>query len=406
MRILFDATPLQTGHRQRGVGTYTRELLRALLNIDPCNTYGLLVHDPLPWDLPENFKQIHLPRPPAGRLTGFVTHQILLPALLQRREADLFHAPGFVAAFSVPGLPWRCPVPLVVTLHDFIPLHVPELFNDKAINRWWYGRQMARAQRASRLICVSQATRRDAERFLRVPKERCPVVYEGVDGGVFHPLSLSDRSASAGAVSSAPEEGRDPTSGVPPDVQTSPYILFVGGDYPNKNRAAALAAFARLSRESGLPHHLVMVGQSQTKVKVSPDRHADLNRNSIPWARIRHLPSVSQAELAQLYRVADVLLFPSTCEGFGLPVLEAFASGTPVITSNVSSLPEVAGNAALLVDPHNIEKLTQALVRVLTDVDLRALLRQRGLARAQAFTWERAARQTLAIYGQVASAHP
>ena len=107
--------------------------------------------------LPANVSLAILPKPSLGRLTGVASHQLLLPALLQRERADLFHSPGFVAAFSVPGIPWRCPQPLVLTLHDFIPLHVPELFNDKAINRWWYGRQSRLARRAAKLICVSEA---------------------------------------------------------------------------------------------------------------------------------------------------------------------------------------------------------------------------------------------------------
>ena len=246
MRVLIDATPLQTGHRQRGVGTYTRELLRALLALDRDTEYRLIVHPverraagedllarwnhetggaegPVLDPLPANVSLAILPRPSLGRLTGVASHQLLLPALLQRERADLFHSPGFVAAFSVPGMPWRCPQPLVLTLHDFIPLHVPELFNDKAINRWWYGRQSRLARRAAKLICVSEATRQDALRALGARPEQCVVVHEGVDPAVFYPRPAGTQPA-------------DP-----------PFILFVGGDFPNKNRPVALAAYARLT---------------------------------------------------------------------------------------------------------------------------------------------------------------
>jgi glycosyltransferase involved in cell wall biosynthesis len=321
-----------------------------------------------------NASRVTLPRPKLGRFSGFASHQVILPALLARQRADLFHSPGFVAAFSVPGVPWRCPLPLVVTLHDFIPLHVPALFNDKAINRWWYAQQMRLASRASRLICVSQATRQDAQRFMSADPERCAVVYEGVDRQAFYPAQA-------------------PVSSLLP-----PYILFVGGDYPNKNRPAALAAFARLTQATTLPHHMVLVGQDSTRDEELARRFPGLD-----LGRIRRVPRVDQAGLAQLYRQADLFLFPSTCEGFGLPVLEAMASGAPVVTSAASSLPEVAGQAALVVDPHDSDALAAAMIRVLADRGLHLRLRAAGLARAAAFTWQAAALQTLTVYRQAIS---
>ena len=397
MRVLIDATPLQTGHRQRGVGTYTRELLRALLALDRDTEYRLIVHPverqaagedlltrwnhetggaegPVLDPLPANVSLAILPKPPLGRLTGVASHQMLLPALLQRERADLFHSPGFVAAFSVPGIPWRCPQPLVLTLHDFIPLHVPELFNDKAINRWWYGRQSRLARRAAKLICVSEATRQDALRTLGVRPDQCVVVHEGVDPAVFYPQPAGVQPA-------------DP-----------PFILFVGGDFPNKNRPIALAAYARLILQSSLPHRLVLVGADSTADEDLARRYPGLD-----LARVERRAQLSQPELAQLYRTADVFLFPSTCEGFGLPVLEAMASGTPVITSTVSSLPEVAGDAAVLVDPHDVNAVYVSLIEVLTDRMQNERLRTAGLARAARFTWEAMARQTLAVYQQVAA---
>lgn len=382
MRILIDATPLQTGHRTRGIGTYTRELLKALLALDRTNDYLLVAHgeehasSPALAELgplPANASLVRLPRPPLGRLAAFASHQLALPALLRGQRADLFHAPGFVAAFSVPGVPWHCPLPLVVTLHDFIPLHLPALFNDKAINRVWYRQQMRLASRASRLICVSQATRQDAMRFLGAPAERCAVIYEGVDRTVFH--------------------------AAPPDQPPAspPYVLFVGGDYPNKNRPAALAAFARLTQATTLPHHLVLVGRDDAPAEALAQTAPGLDLR-----RVRRVQEASQAELARLYRQADLFLFPSTCEGFGLPLLEAMASGAPVVASTASSLPEVAGPAALLVDPHDVAGLAAAMLHVLADRALHARLRAAGLARAAQFTWQAAAEQTLAVYRRAA----
>lgn len=380
MRILFDATPLQTGHRARGIGTYTRELLRALLALDRDNEYLLVIHgdatqlchDLALENLPRRVSVMSLPRPPLGRFAGFASHQLVLPQLLQRQRADLFHAPGFVAAFSVPGIPWRVPVPLVVTLHDFLPLRMPKLFNDKAINRLWYARQLASARRAARLICVSQATRADALDLLQAPPDRCVVVHEGVDREVFYPARADEPAT------------------VPPT------ILFVGGGFANKNRQGALAAFTRLTTATTLPHHLVLIGQDDLSSEALAAQHPGLD-----IGRVRRLASVSQAELAQHYRAADLFLFPSFAEGFGLPVLEAMASGTPVVTSLTSSLPEVARNAALLVDPVDSDAMAAAMGRVLADRALHSRLRAAGLARAAGLTWQATARQTLAVYQSV-----
>ncbi|MEZ4770948.1 MAG: glycosyltransferase family 1 protein [Caldilineales bacterium] len=381
MRILFDATPLQTGHRARGIGTYTRELLRALLLLESDDDFLPIIHG-TPDDLCRDLGFDHLPprvtplslrRPPFGRLSGFASHQIALPALLRRQRADLFHAPGFVAALSVPGIPWRVPQPLVVTLHDFLPLRVPELFSGKTVNRLWYRRQMAAARRATRLICVSQATRADAIDLLRASPDRCVVVHEGVEKDTFHPAAAGDQTA-------------DP-----------PTILFVGGSFANKNRRRALAAFARLTNATTLPHRMVLVGPDDLSDAELLSQHPDLDIR-----RVRRVAHVSQQELAHLYRSADLFLFPSLAEGFGLPVLEAMASGTPVVTSRASSLPEVAGDAALLVDPTDTDAIAAAVGHALADPTLHRRLRTAGLARAAQFTWQTAAQQTLAVYRSMA----
>jgi glycosyltransferase involved in cell wall biosynthesis len=327
-----------------------------------------VTHDPvgLP-TLPPSFTVRWLPRPPLGRFTAFVTHQILMPALLSRLQADLIHFPGLSAHFSVAGLPWRVPGPFVATVHDFTPLYVPALLHGKRINHWWYARQRAWARRAARLICVSQATRDDAVRFLSVPPARCPVVYEGADASRFHPC----------------DEPRP----------APPFILFVGGDFPNKNREAVLRAFARLCRETNLPHRLVLVGPDDRSDAELAMRYPDLT-----LSQVDRMPQLPLEDLAARFRQADLFVFPSRHEGFGLPVLEAMASGTPVITSTASSLPEVAGEAALLVDPDDVSGLFEAMRRLLSDRGLWSRLRAAGLARAGHFTWAEAVRRTVEVY--------
>jgi glycosyltransferase involved in cell wall biosynthesis len=193
------------------------------------------------------------------------------------------------------------------------------------------------------------------------------VIHEGVDSRRFHP---SDESR-----------------------PTPPFILFVGGDFPNKNRGNVIRAFAQLCRQTDLPHRLVLVGSDTLSHTELAMRYPGLD-----LARVRRVEYLSPEELARLFRQADLLVFPSRHEGFGLPVLEAMASGTPVITSTVSSLPEVAGDAALLVDPDDVDGLCQAMERVLRDRALWAQLQAAGLARARQFTWERTAQLTLQVY--------
>ncbi|MCD6290931.1 MAG: glycosyltransferase family 4 protein [Anaerolineae bacterium] len=367
MRIILDVTPLDTGHRTRGVGTYTRGLLRGISTLSSSHTWILVTHDPsgLPF-LPPGAHIARLPRPPLGRLTAFVTHQLLMPMLLTRLRGDLVHFPSISAHFSVTGVPCCAPLPAVVTIHDFTPMHIPELMHGKRVNHWWYARQRSWAKRMARLICVSRATRDDAVRFLGVSPSRCAIVYEGVDTDLFYPTERA---------------------------HSQPFILFVGGDHPNKNREAVLGAFARLCRETALPHRLVLVGPGVPGRAELTERHPDLDPS-----RVTFIPWLARGDLADRFRQADLFVFPSRHEGFGLPVLEAMASGTPVITSTASSLPEVAGDAALLVNPDDVEALADAMRRVLTDRALWRRLREAGLARAKKFTWTKMARETVKVY--------
>jgi glycosyltransferase involved in cell wall biosynthesis len=170
------------------------------------------------------------------------------------------------------------------------------------------------------------------------------------------------------------------------------FILAVSNMQPRKNLSRLMQAFARARQQHGIPHKLVLVGQQLW-----------LTENDLAQARILGdsvvlTGYVPDADLPLLYNAADVFAYPSLYEGFGLPVLEAMACGTPVITSNLSSLPEVAGDAALLVNPYSVEEMSDALVQVLTNGALKTSLRERGLARAGTFSWERTARQTVEVY--------
>jgi glycosyltransferase involved in cell wall biosynthesis len=268
-------------------------------------------------------------------------------------------------------------IPTVLTVHDLIFRQLPQ--HHKRLNRWYLNLTMPLyCRRASRIIAVSEAARRDLIAAYGVPSEKITVIYEAADPR-FCPQS-------AVAVASALARYDLPAR----------YLLFVGTIEPRKNLDRLLAAFERIYRE-GLSDALVIVGK---RGWLTDDFFAALEHSPVREHVI--FPGfVPDADLPAVYTGAQSLVLPSLCEGFGLPVLEAMACRTPVICSNTSSLPEVAGDAALLIDPTDVDQIAGAITRVLTDSALSEQMRVRGEAQAARFSWERTAEETLAVYHQL-----
>ncbi len=281
--------------------------------------------------------------------------------------ATLFHATEHLL------LPLRR-VPTVLTVHDLIFWRYPA--HHKRLNRWYLNTTMPLfCRRADAIIAVSKQSKRDVIEAYGIPADKITVVYEAADPR-FRPQP-PDAVAAVRARYGLPER----------------YVLFVSTIEPRKNLSRLLAAFERV-HAAGLADALVIVGKRGwlfdaffADLERSPVRHAVLFPGFVP-----------DADLPAVYAGAQVMAFPSEFEGFGLPVLEAMACGAPVVCSNTSSLPEVAGDAALLVDPLDVSALTDALARVLQDAALREQMRARGLAQAARFSWARAAAETLAVY--------
>jgi len=271
-------------------------------------------------------------------------------------------------------------VPTVLTVHDLIFRHLPQ--HHKPLNRWYLNLTLPLyCRRATHIIAVSAQTRRDLSAAYRLPAEKITVIHEAADP-CFCPQP-PETVAAARARYRLPER----------------YLLFVGTIEPRKNLGRLLQAFERL-HEARLTDALVIVGQRGwlyddffAALENSPARQAVIFPGFVP-----------DADLPAVYAGAQALAFPSLFEGFGLPVLEAMACGTPVVCSNTSSLPEVAGEAALLVDPTDVDALADALTRVLRDDALRRELWQKGWAQVQHFTWQETARRTLAVYHALAPA--
>lgn len=366
-RIGIDASRAARGLRT-GTEHYSARLLEALGRLDRANRYTLYFNARRrpPLDLPPNFHARLIPFP---RLW---TH-LRLSLELVRRPPDVLFVPAHVVPLHHPAS--------VVTIHDLGYRFFPEAHPPLA-RRYleWSTRWSASAAR--RVIVDSAATARDLSDAYGTPPQRIAVIPLGHHPR-FRPLP--------------PEEV---ARGLERLGITRPYLLFVGTLQPRKNLRRVLDAFERLVAR-GLPHRLVLVGQ---RGWLTDPLFAAIARPDAPArGRIQLTGYLPDDDLPLLYAGADALVFPSLYEGFGLPALEAMACGTPVLTSNTSSLPEVVGDAALTVNPLDTGAIARGLERLLADDSLRAALRERGLARARRFTWERTASATLAVLEEVAA---
>ncbi len=277
--------------------------------------------------------------------------------------------------------------PALVTVHDIVPHLVrrdkeQDTFRHR-FDRYFDRQAMEALKRADALISVSAYTKKTLVEGLGCQADKIAVIPEGVDHRLFRPLPVPQDFLNRYGL----------------DGQLS-YVLYVGSDNPRKNLPHLLQAFARVRQ--ALPEaRLIKAGTSESPA------HASLHQQMVEQlgleGAVHWLGQVPEEDLPLFYNLARVFAFPSLYEGFGLPPLEAMACGTPVICSNAASLPEVVGEAALLFDPLNVDSIAEAMVKVLSEPALAEDLHRRGLERAQAFTWERAARQTLAVYQQVSS---
>jgi glycosyltransferase involved in cell wall biosynthesis len=271
---------------------------------------------------------------------------------------------------------------MIVTLHDVFAWSFPgtSTLADTLIYRYWLPRVVSRVDA---FITDSQVSRSDIARYLAVGRHKISTVPLGVNPA-YRPLSHEQTLSVL------------KRHGLP-----SAYILFVGSVEERKNLARLLWAYASLV-ERGEDRALVVVGASRWKLANTSGLRKISQEDNLEH-QVMFTGYVPEPDLPALYNGADLFVFPSLYEGFGLPPLEAMACGTPVVTSNTSSLPEVVGDAALTVDPYDVEALAATMRRLLDDADLRAEMRARGLARARAFTWQRTARRTLDVYRQVLS---
>ncbi len=356
-RILLDVRPLQDGHAQRGIGSYVRGLIAGLLDQGFDGRTALLFDATVPRPpLPEgDWLAFTVRRRYRDRL-GLIEEAATMSADLRRIRPALYHA-------TTLALPGRSPMPLVVTLHDLIPWLAGGWRMMGERSRWWVGRRLLR--RADLVITPSEATARDARNVAGVENERLVVIPEGVAPGFVPVEGARDRVAKRHGL-------------------VKPYFVFVGALDARKDPGALLRAWEAAKR-AGAGVELVLAGAASRQAPVE-------------MGAAKLLGYLEHSDLVDLYSAATALLFPSRYEGFGLPILEAMACGCPVVTYGNSSLPEVAGDAAVLVADGDFEAMGRAAAEIALDPRVAAALRKAGLRRSKEFSWQKAARATIAVY--------
>ena len=305
-------------------------------------------------------------------LVNLAWHQVMLPTLCEKRHYDVLFLPA-----ANRRVPLFAPCPTIGTVHDFSSIHVPGKYDPA---RMLYITKVLPflVRRLTQVITVSESSKRDILDYAKVPEDRVTVIPLAADTECYYPQDPVAAHAQIG-----PKYGID-----------RPYLLYLSRiEHPGKNHVRLINAFGLLKGRTGLPHQLVLAGSDWGRAEeVHLAAHQSAFAHDIVFTGF-----VATSDIPFLYNGADAFIFPSLYEGFGLPILEAMSCGLPVACSNVSSLPEVAGDAGILFDPYDEEAICDALFQLLTDDAARANNARLGLERSHQFGWDITARRTLEI---------
>ena len=377
MRICFDARVIID--KLTGLGNYTYNLVKHLLMLDSENEYIVLINRSLTDQHPiKHLEQKNLKKRFVQIPEVTPQQQVMVPFELWKQKPDVYHYPNF-------DLPVFQPYNSIFTVHDLTYLKHRDLYIKRRWAKNLYTKSIMAlgARKAKRIISVSTSTKRDLQEILRVPEEKIYVILEGLDECYFN-----------GQCSQPEPKLFEQYLGLKEEDE---YFLFVGERRPHKNLVQLVEAFSVFKKR--LPNNIKLV--------IGGKKYADYDK---PEEKVRELNLthdvvflgyVPEDFLPTLYKRAKCFVFISIYEGFGLPLLEAMACGTPIITSNLSSMPEVAGDAALTVDPYNVEEIANAMQRLTEDLDLRQQLVKNGFRRVKKFSWQSAAEKTLELYESI-----
>jgi len=384
LRIGIDATSVRPQNDGwSGIEIHTVQMINNLLRIDDQNSYYIYLSHRIPKQIPSASERIHYRVvKPRNRKTW---QQINLPIAAYRDGLELMYFPANSVSLF-------CPCKTVATIHDLHPFIIPERYGvlhsatfhgshvKNVINRIYWKQMLRLASWKDKVIAVSESTKNDIEKILNVRSSKIEVVYCGIERDRFAINETEMDLASFRQKYNLPDR----------------YILCLG-THAFKNVEGSIKAFHRLKEKPSGSVKLVVAGSKHALGEhiFQLVKDLDLERDVVFTG---YFPD---EDLKYLYRAAEVFLFPSLYEGFGLPVVEAFACGVPVVTSAIGSLPEAAGDAALLVNPHDVDDIAGAVERLLQDSDLRHLKREQGYEQLDRFSWEQGARKLVSIFTQM-----
>lgn len=346
------------GSQPTGIGSYTNNLFPYLKYLSPTLLTAEQYSDFNCYTIPNHLSSSEGTK---GHLQRLVWTQFQLPYIYKKFQSQLLFSP-------VPEAPLYNNCRFVVTSFDMIPLRFPKRFSPLLIYHKYYTPKVF--TQAQHIICISESTAKDITKFYQIPSNKITPILLGYDSSHFRP------------VIDKPSKHQS----------QHPYFLYIGRHDPYKNISRVIFAFASL--RASHEYQLWLLGPSDHRF--TPELKKQVKELDIA-DQVKFLDYVSYDDLPKIISGAIALVFPSLWEGFGLPVLEAMACGTPVITSNLSSLPEVAGDAAILIDPYSVAEITDAMQMIANDSGLRSHLSQLGLHRATQFSWEKTGRETVEV---------
>jgi glycosyltransferase involved in cell wall biosynthesis len=355
----------ESGYRRAGIHQYINQVLDNLPLLASGSKYLVFSRHASRFSAKPGFAVQSSRWPTEKRVVRISWEQTAWPLLASYHKLDLLHSMAFVA-------PLLSRIPTVITVYDLSFIHFPQRF--PTMQRTYLQSQTARScRRARRVITISESGRRDVHRFFQVPLDKIDVVLPGVDP-LFRPLPETEVAAFRRR------------EHLPQQV-----ILHVGTLQPHKNIPMLLEALARLARPEIA---LILAGGKGWLYQDIFNRVAQLGLQK----QVRFTGYIADEDLPLWYNSASILAFPSVYEGFGMPVVEAMACGTPVVAAKSSSIPEACGEAALYFNPENVGALTDRLSAILDDTNLAAAMRKKGLAQARLFSWQRAGQETAHVY--------
>lgn len=366
-----------------GMSRYITDLLSQFSRIEGADTFDVMAHKSAIGeylgDASGNaINRTYVAEWLSNPIVNVAWHQTILPMLAKRNRYDVLFLPA-----ASRRTPYWCPCPTIGTIHDLSPFHIKGKYDPA---RTFYQQQVLTRllRQLTHIIAISESTKQDIQHYIGVPDDRITVIHHAADSKTFYPR---EKSLSLSLVRKK-------------YAIRSPYIVYTSRiEHPGKNHIRLIKAFEQLKREKQIPHQLVLAGSDWNGAE---DVHRAA-QNSVFAGDILLTGYVPGDMLPHLYCGAELLAFPSLFEGFGLPVLEAMSCGIPVACSNLSSLPEIAGDAAQLFDPSDTDSIAASLYAIIDDDDCATRLASAGLQRAAMFSWEKTAAKTIDVIHRTAA---